>query len=66
MMDTARGNRPIATYHDFWRFYLQEHARPATRYLHFFGTGMAVLTLQLHCLFEVSSSRFGLVGTAPE
>ena len=39
-----RTNRPIATYADFWPYYLQEHAKPATRNLHFFGTGMAVLS----------------------
>jgi len=35
-------NRPIETYADFWPYYLQEHAKPATRSLHFIGTGLAV------------------------
>ena len=43
-MATAQTNRPIAAYADFWPYYLQEHARPATRTLHFFGTAAAVLT----------------------
>ena len=42
MAETAGTNRPIETYADFWPYYLQEHAKPATRRLHFIGTGLAV------------------------
>ncbi len=42
MADAARSNRPIASYRDFWPYYLQEHAKPATRNLHFLGTGLAL------------------------
>jgi hypothetical protein len=42
---TAPTNRPIETYRDFWPYYLQEHAKPATRNLHFLGTGLAVASL---------------------
>lgn len=38
------GNRAVTTYAEFWPYYLQEHAKPATRNLHFFGTSMAVLS----------------------
>ncbi len=38
-------NRPIETYRDFWPYYLQEHARPATRGLHYAGTGLAISSL---------------------
>lgn len=38
-------NRPITTYSDFWPYYLQEHAKPATRNAHYFGTGLALTTL---------------------
>ncbi|HEY0104522.1 MAG TPA: DUF962 domain-containing protein [Rhizomicrobium sp.] len=45
MTEGARTNRPIATYRDFWPYYLQEHAKPATRNLHFAGTGLALASL---------------------
>ena len=38
-------NRPITTYRDFWPYYLREHARPATRNLHFAGTILALGSL---------------------
>jgi hypothetical protein len=44
MAQASPTNRPIAIYADFWPYYLQEHARPATRNLHFFGTGAASLS----------------------
>ncbi len=44
-------NRPIETYRDFWPYYLQEHAKPATRNLHFFGTGLAIASLGAAAVF---------------
>jgi hypothetical protein len=32
----------LATFEEFWPYYLGEHARPATRWLHFLGTNLAL------------------------
>jgi hypothetical protein len=34
-------------YRDFWPYYLQEHAKPETRLIHFLGTGAAIAALIL-------------------
>ena len=35
----------IATYREFWPHYLQEHAKPVTRNIHFAGTALATGSL---------------------
>jgi hypothetical protein len=35
----------IASYSEFWRYYLREHAKPATRAWHYLGTSCTVLCL---------------------
>lgn len=46
MTDAHRlSNSRIAAYRDFWPYYLREHGKPATRAVHFLGTGLAVASL---------------------
>jgi hypothetical protein len=45
MADAYRTPRQVARYADFWPHYLREHAQPATRGLHFLGTGLAVMSV---------------------
>lgn len=33
------------SFQEFWPFYLGEHSKPATRHLHFFGTGLGLVLL---------------------
>ncbi len=37
--------RRAASYREFWPLYLAEHSRPATRGLHYFGTGLGLALL---------------------
>lgn len=39
---TGPTSQPVVTYREFWPYYLREHAKPATRNLHFFGALTAV------------------------
>lgn len=40
------------TFEEFWPFYVQQHAKPLTRWFHFVGTGMA-----LGCLATFAATR---------
>jgi hypothetical protein len=33
----------IKSFREFWPYYLSEHSRPATRWIHFFGTTLALV-----------------------
>ncbi len=37
--------KPFQTFADFWPFYLQEHAHPRNRNLHYLGTTLVLINL---------------------
>ena len=47
-------SRQHQSFAEFWPFYLQEHARPKTRALHYAGTSLVVAIL----LFSVVTGRW--------
>jgi hypothetical protein len=70
----------IRTYAEFWPFYLREHSRPATRWLHFVGTSLglcvaaaaislrsaALVPLALVCSYGLAwISHFGIEKNRP-
>ncbi|MDE2498860.1 MAG: DUF962 domain-containing protein [Alphaproteobacteria bacterium] len=58
-MAKPTGNRRIETFEEFWLFYLQEHAKPRTRALHYLGTGLASASL---LLFVITGNPWILLG----
>jgi hypothetical protein len=42
---TAANSNRIASYAEFWRYYLREHSKAATRAWHYFGTSAAIACL---------------------
>jgi hypothetical protein len=65
-MADPSSNRRIETFEDFWPYYLQEHAKPRTRALHYLGTGLAalgivgfVVTLDPWLLLAVLAAGYG-------
>jgi len=49
------------SYTEFWPYYLQEHAKPETRYLHYIGTALVIAI----AVFAVISQRWVLLVALP-
>lgn len=45
-------DRRAASYREFWTTYLAEHGRPATRGLHYLGTGLGLVMLAAAAFFR--------------
>ena len=43
----------IGTYREFWPFYLHEHTRPATRWLHYLGTSLGMTLLVVAIVTQI-------------
>ena len=48
------------TYAEFWPYYLRAHSHPATRALHYIGTGLSVLCL----IYGVATQTWWLLAVA--
>jgi hypothetical protein len=60
MADAKQTNRPIASYRDFWPYYLQEHAKPETRAIHYVGTALSTLCV----IAAIATAKLWLVPVA--
>lgn len=49
------------SYAEFWPFYLQEHAKPETRYLHYVGTALVIGI----AVFMLVTQRWALLVALP-
>ena len=50
-----------ANYAEFWPFYLQEHAKPQTRHLHYVGTALVIAI----AVFAIITQRWALLLAMP-
>ena len=55
------GERTYTTFAEFWPFYLREHSRPATRRLHYVGTGLVIALAGV----ALASRNWGLLLALP-
>lgn len=58
---TTNRQKEHQSFETFWPFYLQEHAKPATRNLHYIGTSLVVLI----ALYSVLTTNWMLLLAMP-
>ena len=60
-MRKGQGMREYTTYREFFPYYLQEHAQPATRYFHYAGSILAIGVL----IYALASQTWWLLLVVP-
>jgi hypothetical protein len=60
-MDQSSTTPRFHTFAEFWPFYVQEHSQPATRWIHFLGSTLAVVLL----IAALATARWWLLIAVP-
>jgi hypothetical protein len=61
MMEQTADERRFTSFAEFWPFYVQEHSRPATRWVHFLGSTLAIALL----IASVATRQWWLLVAVP-
>jgi hypothetical protein len=51
-MDASTSESRFTSFAEFWPFYVEEHSRPATRWVHFVGSTLAIALLVVALVWQ--------------